>query len=140
MADSRAGGLRKTNNLDDITVLQAFIIGVSQCLSLWPGFSRSGATIAGGILSGLSFSAAAEFSFIVAVPIMFAATGYDLIKSYQFLSLNDIPFFAIGFTVSFFVAWLAIVWFLKVLNKLGLSPFAWYRIVIAVIFWLVMLR
>ncbi|NPV89628.1 MAG: undecaprenyl-diphosphate phosphatase [Firmicutes bacterium] len=139
VAASRAGGLRKTDSLDDITVFQAFIIGVFQCLSLWPGFSRSGSTIAGGILSGLSFSAAAEFSFIVAVPIMFAATGYDLIKSYHYLSLNDIPLFAIGFTVSFLVAWLAIVWFLRVLNKLGLSPFAWYRIAIAAIFWLVVL-
>ncbi|MDD2421100.1 MAG: undecaprenyl-diphosphate phosphatase [Heliobacteriaceae bacterium] len=130
---------RPVDSLDEISVKQAFSVGLFQCLSLWPGFSRSGATIAGGMLSGLKANVAAELSFIVAVPVMFAATGYDLLKSYQFLAAGDLPFFAVGFLVSFFVAWLAIVWFLRLLNKLGLAPFAWYRFALAALYWLFIL-
>ncbi|MFV9510232.1 undecaprenyl-diphosphate phosphatase [Tepidibacillus sp. LV47] len=121
--------------IDEITYKQAFLIGLSQILALWPGFSRSGATIAGGLLVGTNHKAAAEFSFIIAIPMMIAASGYDLLKSYQYLSANDIGFFAIGFIVSFIVAWLAVVSFLKLLQKVKLTPFAYYRFILAALFW-----
>ncbi|MCW2276641.1 undecaprenyl-diphosphate phosphatase [Heliophilum fasciatum] len=124
------------DTLDEVTIRQSFQVGLWQCLSLWPGFSRSGSTIAGAMLSGMTPSVAAEFSFIIAVPVMIAATGYDMLKSYDILTVSDIPVFATGFLVSFFVAWLAIVWFLKLLRRIGLTPFAIYRIVIAGLFWL----
>ncbi|MFX0559999.1 undecaprenyl-diphosphate phosphatase [Tepidibacillus infernus] len=126
--------------LDQITYKQAFLIGLSQILALWPGFSRSGATIAGGLLVGTNHKTAAEFSFIIAIPMMVAASGYDLLKSYQFLSVNDIGFFVVGFIVSFIVAWLAVVSFLKLLQKVKLTPFAIYRFILAALFWFFILR
>ncbi|WP_339061586.1 undecaprenyl-diphosphate phosphatase [Tepidibacillus marianensis] len=135
---------RKTNitasNLDEISYKQAFFIGLFQILALWPGFSRSGATIAGGLLVKTNHKAAAEFSFIIAIPMMIAASGYDLLKSYQYLSVNDIGFFAIGFIVSFIVAWFAVISFLKLLQKVKLTPFAYYRFIVAALFWLFILR
>lgn len=122
--------------IDDLTYRQAFQIGVAQCLSLWPGFSRSGATIAGGLLSGASLRASADFSFIVAVPMMFAASSFDLYKNWSLFTADDFVLFAIGFIVSFVVAMLAIVSFLKLLEKWSLSLFAYYRFVIAGLFWM----
>ncbi len=87
----------KSVGVDDITYRQAFMIGCFQCLALWPGFSRSGATISGGMLMGVSRYAASEFSFILAVPMMMGATGLDLYKSLGFLSMADFPMFAVGF-------------------------------------------
>jgi undecaprenyl-diphosphatase len=128
------------NDLDDLSYKQAFSIGLFQLLSLWPGFSRSGSTIAGGLLVGASHKVAADFSFIMAIPIMFAASGYDLLKSYQNLSMDDFGFFAAGFVTAFVVAWLAIVTFLKLLNKVKLTPFAYYRFVVAALFWFFIMR
>lgn len=127
-------------DLDDLTYKQAFSIGLFQLLSLCPGFSRSGSTIAGGLLVGASHKAAADFSFLMAIPIMFAASGYDLLKSYEYLSMDDLGFFAAGFITAFVVAWLAIVTFLKLLNKVKLSPFAYYRFVLAAVFWFFIVR
>lgn len=124
----------RTKHLDEVTYRQALSIGLFQCLSLWPGFSRSGATIAGGLLSGANVRTAAEFSFIVAVPMMIAASFYDLWKSYHVLSISDIPFFAVGFVVSFVVAMLAVVSFLRLLQKVSLTVFACYRFVLAGVF------
>ena len=117
--------------LDEITPGLALGIGVFQCLALWPGFSRSAATIMGGMLLGAKRTVAAEYSFIAAVPIMFAATGYDFIKSYQLFELNDLIFLLIGFVVSFLSAWLAIKGFIFLLGKLTLRPFAVYRLALA---------
>ena len=117
--------------VDQITYKQAFGIGLFQCLALWPGFSRSGSTIAGGMLLGTSQKAAAEFSFLLSVPIMFAATGYDLYKSRDILSMDDLGLFITGLVVAFVVAMLAIVTFLNVVKKLRLSWFAYYRFVLA---------
>lgn len=122
------------DTLDKLTYKQAFLIGLFQCLALWPGFSRSGATISGGLLVGTSYKISAEFSFIVAVPMMVAASGLDLVKSMNFLSASDLPFFAVGFVISFIVALLAIVSFLKLINKIKLIPFAYYRFIVAIIF------
>lgn len=125
--------------LDDLSYKQALSIGLFQCLAVVPGFSRSGSTISGGLLVGASHKAAAEFSFLVALPIMVGATGLDLFKSWDFLSVGDIPMFVTGFVTAFIVAMFAVRTFLKVLEKIGLSVFAYYRIVLAVLFTLFVL-
>jgi undecaprenyl-diphosphatase len=123
----------ESQTLDDITYKQSFFIGVAQCLSLWPGFSRSGATIAAGMLTGTSRAAAADFTFLMAVPIMAAATGYDLLKSYKNFSSDDIVFFAVGFIVAFIVALLAVATFIKWVGKLKLTYFSYYRFALAIL-------
>jgi len=128
----------KYEELDDVTPGFALGVGFFQCLSLWPGFSRSAATIMGGMILGGQRKMAAEYSFVTAVPIMFAATGYDLYKSWSFLSVEDVPFFAVGFVVSFISAWLAVKGFIHLLGKVTLRPFAWYRIVLALIVFFVL--
>lgn len=122
------------HTLDELTYKQALSIGLFQCLAVIPGFSRSGSTISGGLLVGANHKTAAEFSFLVALPIMIGATGLDLFKSWEFLSSSDIPMFATGFITAFIVAMLAVKTFLKILEKIGLSMFAYYRIVLAVLF------
>lgn len=122
------------DDVESITLMQAFFIGLFQCLALWPGFSRSGATIAGALLIGIGLRAAADFSFILAVPMMAGATSLDLYKSLGTLTASDFTFFAIGFIVSFLVAWLAVATFLKVLERVKLSPFAYYRFGVAAVF------
>ncbi len=109
----------------------ALVIGLFQCLSLWPGVSRSAATIVGGLLSGLERRTAAVYSFLAAVPIMAAATLYDILKSWSKLSASDALPFAIGFMVAFLSAWAAVRWFVALLGRYSLRPFAWYRIAIA---------
>lgn len=123
----------RAEGLDDLTYRQAFIIGCFQCLALWPGFSRSGATIAGGMLIGVSRFAASEFTFILAVPMMMGATGLELYKSWELLTMNDLPFFAVGFVTAFFVALLAIKTFLAVIKRISFVPFAIYRFFVAAV-------
>ena len=123
-------------DVDHITWKQALKIGLFQCLSLWPGFSRSGSTIAGGLLVGLSRQAAASYTFLIAVPLMFVACLYDLIKSLKFLNTGDLTVLGIGFVVSFIVAYWSVLWFLKFLHKYDLTSVAWYRIALAcVTYW-----
>ncbi|MDY1039172.1 undecaprenyl-diphosphate phosphatase [Enterobacteriaceae bacterium RIT714] len=117
--------------LDDMTYRQAFMIGCFQCLALWPGFSRSGATISGGMLMGVSRYAASEFSFLLAVPMMMGATALDLYKSYHFLTAGDIPMFAVGFVTAFLVALVAIKTFLQLIKRISFIPFAIYRFIVA---------
>ncbi|AML56848.1 Undecaprenyl-diphosphatase [Serratia rubidaea] len=117
--------------LDDITHRQAFMIGCFQCLALWPGFSRSGATISGGMLVGVSRYAASEFSFILAVPMMIGASGLDLYKSLHFLTLADLPMFVVGFVTAFLVALVAIKTFLTLIKRISFVPFAIYRFIVA---------
>ena len=121
----------KAVGVDDITYRQAFMIGCFQCLALWPGFSRSGATISGGMLMGVSRYAASEFSFLLAVPMMMGATALDLYKSMGFLSMADLPMFAVGFVTAFIVALIAIKSFLQIIKRISFIPFAIYRFVIA---------
>ncbi|WNQ09984.1 undecaprenyl-diphosphate phosphatase [Paenibacillus aurantius] len=123
----------RSEKLDDFTYKQAFFVGVAQILSLWPGFSRSGSTIAAGMLAGTSRAAAADFTFLMAVPIMCAASGYDLLKSYKNFSSDDFVFFAVGFVVSFLVALAAVATFIKLVGKLKLTYFSYYRFVLAII-------
>lgn len=119
--------------VDDITYKQAFQIGLFQILSLWPGFSRSGSTMAGAILVGVNRKAGADFTFMMALPIMVLASGYEFLKVYKMLSFNDLITFAIGFVVAFVVAYISIIWFLKFLKRFTLVPFALYRIFFALI-------
>lgn len=127
-------------NMDQITYRQAIWIGFAQILSLWSGFSRSGSTMATGMLTGVSYRAAADFSFFIAIPMMVAASAYDLYQGIkdQIISLDDIPMFAVGFIVAFFVALLAVIYFLKWLSHIPLRYFAWYRIALAIVFALLM--
>ncbi len=122
---------QRLKTLDNITMKDALIIGCFQCLALWPGFSRSASTIMGGMLLGASRKLSAEYSFIAAVPIMVAATGYDLLKSWQILSVDDASFFALGIVASFITALIAIKSFVALLSRITLIPFAVYRLTIA---------
>ena len=121
------------DDVEKMTIAQAFLTGIFQILALWPGFSRSGSTIAGGLFLGLSRKAAADFSFIIAVPVMIVACFYDLLKSLSDLSSNDLIMIVIGFITAFIVAYVSVLWFLKFMNKSTLASFAYYRFVVAVI-------
>lgn len=123
-------------NIDDISFKQAFIIGLSQCFAMVPGTSRSGATIIVGLLSGLSRKAAAEFSFLLAIPTMFSATLYDTYKNLDEFVGNSayIWLFLLGGVVAFVVAVLAIKFFLKFVSKFDYIPFGIYRIIVGFIF------
>ncbi|AHJ76513.1 MULTISPECIES: undecaprenyl-diphosphate phosphatase [Kosakonia] len=127
----------RAQGVDDMTYRQAFMIGCFQCLALWPGFSRSGATISGGMLMGVSRYAASEFSFLLAVPMMMGATVLDLYKSMGFLTVSDIPMFAVGFITAFIVALIAIKTFLELIKHISFIPFAIYRFVVAAAVYLV---
>jgi undecaprenyl-diphosphatase len=126
---------KDTNLLDTMTIKQALGVGLFQVLALWPGTSRSAATIIGGMLLGLERRAAAEFSFMVAVPIMCIATGYELLKIGASLSDEEVDTLVVGFIVSFGVAAVAVQGFIHLINKWTLTPFGWYRIVAAPIFY-----
>jgi len=123
--------------LDNMTYRQALVVGLFQVLAMWPGISRSAATIIGGMLSGLNRKVSAEYSFLAAVPVMVAATGYDLYKEWQFLSMSDMGFFATGFIVSFVSAILAVKTFVGLVQRWSLAPYAWYRIAVALVFYVV---
>ena len=127
------------DSVDQITYKQAFSIGLIQCLSLWPGFSRSGATISGGVLLGLSHRAAADFTFIMAVPIMAGASGISLLKNWQYFTMDAMPFFVVGFISAFVFAMLSIRFFLKIIEKVKLTPFAIYRLVLVGVILLIMM-
>jgi undecaprenyl-diphosphatase len=126
---------RRPNSLDSLTALQAIGIGLFQILALWPGTSRSAATIVGGLLLGLDRKSAAEFSFLIAVPVLFAATGYELINMGTQLSPQDLVDLGIGALVSFIVALIAVKVFVQFLQHGKLVPFAWYRIIAAPVFY-----
>lgn len=123
----------KVNSLDEITYVQAFKVGLVQCLSLWPGFSRSGATISGGVLFGMSHRTAADFTFIMAVPIMIGASLVSVLKNLDTLSMDYLSFYAVGFVSAFIFALISIRFFLKLIAKVKLTPFAIYRIILAAI-------
>lgn len=124
---------------DGITIKQAAGIGFAQCLALFPGVSRSGATIMGGLVLGLERKVAAEFSFFLAIPTMFAATGYDLVKNRGLLSSSDLGLFLLGFVTAFLSALVVIKAFLKFVSRHDFTSFAYYRIVfglmILVFYW-----
>ena len=118
----------RIHSVDELSPLDALKVGVAQTFSLFPGTSRAGATIMGGLLTGLSRTAATEFSFFLAMPTMFAATLYDLFKSREHLQASDTLLFAIGFVVAFVTAVFVVKSFLKYVGRHTFRPFAWYRI------------
>lgn len=125
------------DSVDQMTYKKALSVGLIQCLSLWPGFSRSGATISGGVLLGMSHRAAADFTFIMAVPIMAGASFLSIVKNWQYFTLDSMPFFVIGFISAFLFALISIRFFLKLINKIKLLPFAIYRIILVAVVYIV---
>jgi undecaprenyl-diphosphatase len=116
--------------VDDVRPPTALGIGLAQVLSLIPGTSRSGATIMGGYALGLSRRAATEFSFFLSIPVMFAATLFDLVKSRGALTAADVPAFTVGFVVAFVSALVVVKAFLGYVSRHSFAAFAWYRIVL----------
>jgi undecaprenyl-diphosphatase len=123
----------KVQDIDAISAKQALQIGFAQALALIPGVSRSGATILGGMCFGLGRQTATEFSFFLALPIMFAATGYDLLKARNLLSLDDAFIFLIGFVTAFLSALVVIRALIKFVGQHSFAVFAWYRIVFGIL-------
>ncbi len=123
----------RAETLDDMTWRDALKVGFAQALAMIPGTSRSGATIIGGLLFGLSRRAATEFSFFLAIPTMFAATLYDVYKHRELLSMEDLDLFLVGGAVSFFSAFLAVRGLLHFISRHDFSVFAWYRIAFGLI-------
>jgi undecaprenyl-diphosphatase len=126
-------GAPRIASVDDMTWADALKVGLAQCLSLIPGTSRSGSTIMGGMLFGLSRQAATEFSFFLSVPIMFAASGYQMVKYRSLLSGADLAPFAIGFVVSFVSALVAVRALIRYVARHDFNAFAWYRIALGVV-------
>ena len=114
---------------DDMKPLDALKVGLVQCIALVPGMSRSGATIIGGMLLGLSRRAATDFSFYLAIPTLIGAGAYSLWKDRALLSWSDLPMFGVGLLFSFLSAWLCVRWLLRYISHHSFVPFAWYRIV-----------
>jgi len=119
--------------VDDLTPMDAIKVGFVQCLGMIPGTSRSGATIIGGMLLGLSRKAATDFSFFLAIPTLVAAGGYSLWKERHALSMADFPMFAVGFIVSFLAAWACVRWLLRFISTHSFAVFAWYRIAFGIV-------
>jgi len=118
----------RTETLDDLTWRRALLIGFAQALAMIPGTSRSAATIIGGLFLGLSRKTAAEFSFFLAIPTMFAATVYDLYRNWALFDMGDVPLFLVGGVASFVSALIAVRTLIKFLSRHSFAVFAWYRI------------
>jgi undecaprenyl-diphosphatase len=131
---------RKTevDTLENIPFKNAFYIGLMQCLSMIPGTSRAAATIIGGVFNKLDKKQATEFSFLLAIPTMFAATGYDLLKTPVDFDNHEITMLGIGLIFAFVSAWFAVKIFLKIVENYGFKHFGYYRIIIGIIFLLTM--
>jgi undecaprenyl-diphosphatase len=123
----------RIKSIDDMTPLDALKVGFAQAFALVPGTSRSGATIIGGMLFGLSRKAATEFSFFLAIPTLFAATIYSLYKDRALLSMADIPLFGIGTVSAFVSAFFCVRWLLRYISTHDFTVFAWYRIVFGIV-------
>ena len=123
----------RVHDLDTMTTGDALKVGLVQCLAMVPGTSRSGATIIGGMLLGLSRKTATDFSFFLAMPTLIGAGVYSLYKERALLALSDVPMFAVGLVFSFLSAWLCIRWLLRYISSHSFVPFAWYRIVFGLV-------
>ncbi len=131
-AERRQGVVVRVATVDELTPLDALKVGFVQCLGMIPGTSRSGATIIGGMLLGLSRKAATDFSFFLAIPTLIGAGVYSLYKERAALSSADAPMFAVGLVFSFIFAWLCVRWLLRYIASHTFTPFAWYRIAFGV--------
>ena len=123
----------------DLSYKNAFFIGLIQCFSMIPGVSRAAATIIGGVFNGFDKKQSAEFSFLLAVPTMLAASGYDLLKTELAFTGDHLLFLGIGLCIAFISAWIAVKLFLKLIERYGFKYFGYYRIIIGLIFLIVML-
>ena len=123
----------RINEVEAMSVMDALKVGLVQCLAMIPGTSRSGATIIGGMLLGLSRKAATDFSFFLAMPTLIGAGVYSLYKERALLSVADVPLFAVGLVFAFVSAWLCIRWLLRYIASHSFVPFAWYRIAFGVV-------
>jgi len=119
----------RIHSVEEMSPMDALKVGLLQCLALVPGTSRSGSTIIGGMLMGLSRQTATEFSFFLAIPTLIGAGAYSLYKARALLSMADMPMFVTGFLFAFFSAWVCVRWLLKYVSTHNFIPFAWYRIV-----------
>jgi len=124
--------LAKIDSVDDMSAMDALKIGFAQAFALIPGTSRSGATIMGGMLFGLSRKAATEFSFFLAMPTLFGASAYSVWKEWHLFSISDVPIFTIGSIGAFISAFLCVRWLLRYISTHDFTAFAWYRIVFGI--------
>jgi undecaprenyl-diphosphatase len=131
--ERRAQPKVRIQTIDDMTPWDAVKVGLVQCLGMIPGTSRSGSTIIGGMLLGLSRKAATDFSFFLAIPTLIAAGGYSLWKERALLSMADLPLFGVGLVVSFLSAWVCVRWLLRYVATHNFVPFAWYRIAFGIV-------
>lgn len=129
----RRSTLAHIQSVDDMTPLDALKVGLVQCLAMIPGTSRSGATIIGGMLLGMTRKAATDFSFYLAIPTLIGAGAYSLVKERALLTMDDIPLFGVGLVFSFISAWLCVRWLLRYITSHNFNVFAWYRIAFGII-------
>jgi undecaprenyl-diphosphatase len=132
-AERRPASTVRIHSVDELTPLDALKVGLAQSLALVPGTSRSGATIIGGMLFGLSRKAATDFSFFLAIPTLIGASVYSLWKARDGLSGADVPVLLVGTFVSFVVAWIVVRWLLRYISTHTFVPFAWYRIAFGIV-------
>jgi undecaprenyl-diphosphatase len=130
----------QSNNLNELTAKQSFLVGIFQSTSVIPGVSRSAVTIIGGLITGLNRKSATEFSFLLAVPTMLAATGYDILNSYKLFNITQFKILGIGFIFSFLTAILAIKLLISFVRKHDFTVFGVYRILLAVLYWFFLIR
>ncbi|UXR56964.1 undecaprenyl-diphosphate phosphatase [Staphylococcus schleiferi] len=133
LADKYSRNVRNPKTVDEINYFQAFVIGLSQAIAMWPGFSRSGSTISTGVLMKLDHKSSSDFTFMMAVPIMLAASGLSIVKHYNYIQFAHIPFYILGFLAAFIFGFISIKLFLKLIQNVKLLPFAIYRIVLVVV-------
>ena len=132
-AERRQQAAVRIQSVDEMGPLDALKVGLVQCLAMVPGTSRSGATIIGGMLLGLSRKAATDYSFFLAIPTLIGAGVYSLYKERALLSVADVPLFTVGLVFSFISAWLCVRWLLRYISSHSFVPFAYYRIVFGLV-------
>jgi undecaprenyl-diphosphatase len=132
-AEKRPPAAVRINEVDEMSPWDALKVGLVQCLAMIPGTSRSGATIIGGMLLGLSRKAATDFSFYLAIPTLIGAGAYSLFKERALLSAADLPMFLVGLVFSFVSAWICVRWLLRYISSHSFVPFAWYRIAFGIV-------
>ncbi len=132
-AEKRQKAVVRIHDVEEMSWKDALKVGLVQCLAMIPGTSRSGATIIGAMLLGLSRRAATDFSFYLAIPTLIGAGAYSLYKERALLSMSDMPMFLVGLLFSFLSAWLCVRWLLRFISTHSFTPFAWYRIAFGII-------
>ena len=125
--------MQRVATVDDMSALDALKVGLIQCFALVPGTSRSGSTIIGGMLLGLSRKAATDFSFFLGIPTLIGAGAYSLYKERALLSLADLPLFLTGLVFAFVSAWICVRWLIRYVSSHNFMPFAWYRIAFGIL-------